>query len=267
MKEIDFKDAKEKYESIKAPDKLKRKINGMFDRKTRILKFVMSGVASIFVIFTAMLNINPTFATNLANNDFMKPIVCILTGNRFEFHENNMDAQIISPVIEGIANKEVEKQINDEIKEMADKLIEEFESESDSLKKVDENAHLGIESNYIVKTDNEDVLSIDIYVVNTVGSSSTIHKFYNIDKHTGEIIKLKDKFENDENYLENISKYIENKMKEQADMYFAGYDTIYKLVSEHQSFYINGNGNVVIVFDKYEVGPGSIGCPEFEIEM
>ena len=39
------------------------------------------------------------------------------------------------------------------------------------------------------------VLSIDIYVVNTEGSSSTIHKFYNINKLTGEVIILKDKFE------------------------------------------------------------------------
>ena len=30
-------------------------------------------------------------------------------------------------------------------------------------------------------------------------------------------------------------------------------------------FYFSENGNIVIVFDKYEVGAGSSGAPEFEI--
>lgn len=272
MKNLNFKDAKEKYNSIEAPESLRKSVDRMFNSKARTIKYLSSGVASVFVVFTVMLNINPAFATSLATNDFMKPIVNILTGNIFEFHENNMDAKIVSPVIEGIADEKLEKQINEEIKNMADELIEEFKSESDLLKEIDENAHLGIESSYIVKTNNEDVLSIDIYVVNTVGSSSTVHKFYNINKHTGKIIKLKDNFECEEDYLEIISKYIEKQMIEQNlekgyDIYFAKYEDIYKLISQNESFYINEKGNVVITFDKYEVGPGSTGCPEFEIEL
>ena len=85
-----------------------------------------------------------------------------------------------------------------------------------------------------------------------MGSSSTIHKFYNINKLTGEVITLKDKFENVDNYLEVISKCIEKEMERQNneseyELYSVTYDELYKLVSEKQSFYIYENGNVVIV--------------------
>ena len=37
-------------------------------------------------------------------------------------------------------------------------------------------------------------------------------------------------------------------------------------VDANRNFYWNADGNLVIVFDKYEVGPGSMGTPEFVIE-
>lgn len=272
MVDLNFEKAKEKYKNIKASNKLKLEVNDMFKEKISILKIATSTVAVAAITFTITLNVSPVFASNVASIKFMKPIVTILTANRYEFSENNMEANIVTPIIDGISDKEIENKINAEIEEMSKQIIADFERDSNDLREFDENAHFGVESNYIVKTDNDEVLSIDIYVVNTVGSSSTIHKFYNINKRTGEVITLKDKFRDDDNYLETISKYVEKEMERQNaeneyDLYFATYDEVYKLISEKQSFYINENGNVVIVFDKYEVGPGSTGCPEFEIKL
>ena len=36
--------------------------------------------------------------------------------------------------------------------------------------------------------------------------------------------------------------------------------------NEYQNFYINSNGKVVIVFEKYEIAPGYMGIQEFEID-
>ena len=272
MKEFTFEKAKDKYESIKASDKLKMEVNNMFEKKNNFIKIASGMVATIAITFTVALNVNPVFASSVANNNFMKPIVKILTANKYEFNENNMYAKVVTPELKGITNKEIEDKINAEIEKMSNELISQFETESEDLKAADKDAHLGLESNYTIRTDNDSVLSVDIYVVNTVGSSSTIHRFYNIDKQTGEVITLKDKFQNDDNYLETISKYIENEMlatsnPEEGIVYFADYDEIYSLLSTKQQFYINESGNVVIVFDKYEVGPGSMGCPEFEINL
>ena len=37
------------------------------------------------------------------------------------------------------------------------------------------------------------------------------------------------------------------------------------MIEDNQNFYFSNKGNIVIVFDKYEVGPGATGTPEFEI--
>ena len=37
-------------------------------------------------------------------------------------------------------------------------------------------------------------------------------------------------------------------------------------VSKDTKFYLNEEGNPVIVFDEYEIAPGYMGMPEFEIE-
>ncbi len=270
MKDLTLKNAKEKYEQIKASDKLKMEVNNMFNEKrNNVLKTTGNVAAAAVIAFAVGLNASPVFASNLAKNEMLRPIITVLTMNRFNFSENNMYVEVVTPVIKVEANKTTEERINEEIKRMSDRLIVEFTADAEDLKEFDETAHLGIESNYFIKTDNDKVLSVDIYVVNTVASSSTIHRFYNVDKVTGEEIKLADRFKGNENYLEDICRFIEHEMTKQnleyEGTYYASYKDILDIVTEKQSFYINEKGNVVIVFDKYEVGPGSSGCPEFEI--
>ena len=38
-------------------------------------------------------------------------------------------------------------------------------------------------------------------------------------------------------------------------------------VSEDQRFYMNSDGNPVLVFEKYEIAPGSSGELEFEVPI
>ncbi len=54
----------------------------------------------------------------------------------------------------------------------------------------DETVHMGIDSDYIIKTDNDDILALDVYILYTAGSSSTQHSFYTIDKKDGNAFDL-----------------------------------------------------------------------------
>ena len=55
----------------------------------------------------------------------------------------------------------------------------------------------------------------------------------------------------------------------QADYFIPGGiwsdDECFKSISSEQNFYINSQNQLVIVFDEYEVAPGSMGMPEFII--
>jgi hypothetical protein len=74
--------------------------------------------------------------------------------------------------------------------------------------------HLGVDSGYIVKTDTDRVLSIGRYVVNTVGSSSTVFKYDTFDKMKEDLLTLPSLF-NVERYVDIISEYIKSQMLEQ----------------------------------------------------
>ncbi|ETJ29897.1 YrhM, partial [human gut metagenome] len=74
--------------------------------------------------------------------------------------------------------------------------------------------HLGVSSGYVVKTDNDKLLSIGRYVVNTVGSSSTTMKYDTIDKDSEILITLPSLFKND-SYVNIISENIKKQMIEQ----------------------------------------------------
>jgi hypothetical protein len=134
--------------------------------------------------------------------------------------------------------------------------------------------HMGVDSGYVVKTDTEKMLSIGRYVVNTVGSSSTVFRYDTIDKKNEILITLKSLF-NDDSYIDVISKNIREQMIEQnkansSKIYWieeisSGLPEQFKKISAEQNFYISKENKLVISFDKYEVAPGFMGVVEFVI--
>lgn len=66
---------------------------------------------------------------------------------------------------------------------------------------------------------------------------------------------------------ESIKAQMEERQKENSNItYWTPEEGGFTTVDEATSFYINEKGNPVVVFEKYEIGPGSLGMPEFEIE-
>ena len=107
--------------------------------------------------------------------------------------------------------------------------------------------------------------------MNTVGSSSTTHKFYTIDKASGKLITLKSLFKDGTDYVSVLNRYLRAEMKRQNDtdlnMFWIDDPDMesFETIREDQNFFINQDGKLVICFDKYEIAPGASGSPEFVI--
>jgi hypothetical protein len=136
---------------------------------------------------------------------------------------------------------------------------------------------MGVDSGYIIKTDNDRILSIGRYVVNTAASSSTTFQYDTIDKQKEILITLPSLFV-DESYIELISANIREQMLQQikndeGKVYWVERGNsegipdseFFKTINNNQSFYITDSGKLVIAFNKYDVAPGYMGTPEFEI--
>ena len=261
-----FNEAKSKYENIVASDKLKMEVSSAFEKKNMHYGKAIASVASIAALtFIVGVNTNPVFAKNMSDIPVVGKIVNVLTGYKYEFKEENYSANIEVPKIEGIINKELQEKINAEIENNANNIICQFESDMKKMSDSGMDGHLGVDSGYIIKADTDDVLSFDMYVVNIVGSSSTVHKFYNIDKKKGELITLDSLFKDNENYIEIINEYIRNEINRRNGDEEVFWIDEFKGISSEQNFYIDASENVVIVFDKYEIAPGYMGTPEFKL--
>jgi len=192
-------------------------------------------------------------------------------GALFTFSESRtFEIQVEVPAITNLENKSLEHALNQKYLEESKKLYSDFMADMESMKQSG-GGHLGIDSRYVVKTDNDRILSIGRSYVNTVGSSSTTMKYDTIDKKNEVLITLPSLFQ-DDRYIKiisgNIKEQMKKQMKEDSDKTY-WLDVLnegnFELISKDQSFYINNDGKLVISFDKYEVAPGYMGVVEFII--
>lgn len=202
-------------------------------------------------------------------------VISVSTVKKLIINEETFDADIEIPFIEGLENKELENSLNEQYLAEGEKLYEDFVAEIEEIKAQGMEAHLGISSGYIIKTDTGKILSIERYVVNVAASSSTVTKYDNIDKEKEILLTLPGLFKN-EDYINVISENIKEQMLEQVKSdenkhyWVEGVEEndffgLFEKISKEQKFYINENYKLIIVFDKYEVAPGYMGVVEFEI--
>ena len=266
------------YENIEIPDELEflvrttiKEQEKKMKRKNIINKSVIAAAVA-GVVFVGSINLSSEISYALSEVPVLGSIVRVLTFKTFELKDNNFDAQLKTPAIEGLDSK-LEAMLNEKYLDENQKLYDDFMKEIDELKKADmDEAHMGIASGYEVKTDTDKLLVIGRYVVNTAGSSSTTIKYDTIDKQNKILITLPSLFK-DEAYIdiitENIKAQMKEQMKDENNVYWLEDEMMgdenFSKIDKNQSFYITKDNQLVIAFDKYEVAPGYMGNPEFII--
>lgn len=175
------------------------------------------------------------------------------------------EIKVIIPEITGLRDEKYEKELNDTIRARAEEDIKAFEEEA-GKRKSDEKSELVIK--YEVKS-RGDLISIGldsykIFAGDANGENRSI--FYNIDVVNNKLLSFKDAFKEGTNYKEILNKEIKAQIAKESDKYFEGEDG-FTSVKENQDFYIDENGDFLVVFQQYEIAPRSTGAPEFRIGL
>ncbi len=275
-----LKELEKQYNEVPIPKELDFVVEnalkeGKKKRKKQAPKWLL-GSAAAAMLFTAGLNVSPAMARTLSEIPVVGSVVKVLTWTEYEVAEDTYDANIKVPAIENLENKELANTLNEKYRSEGKALYDDFIAEVGDLK-AKGGGHLGVDSGYEIKTDNDQILSIGRYIVNIVGSSSTVMHYDNIDKQNEILITLPMLFK-DDRYIKIISENIKEQMREQAasdpDKVFwvkgGGFPDEklfdeFKTIKADQQFYISDKGKLVVSFDKYEVAPGYMGVLEFEI--
>lgn len=259
---------KQEYEALQPSKELRGRIRTIIAKRKRSwrAKLTASAAAALFAVCVITLNLSPQAAKAMCGTEVGKNIVRVLTFGRYDFSDHGYEAKIVTPQITGLSDKELEERLNQELKDNANAIIEQYQQDVKQLQAEfgEETVHMGIDYGYVVRTDTDQYLSIDIYLVNTVGSSSTVHTFYTVAKETGTLVTLEGMFQGD--YITPISRYIKEEIQrrneEEGGMYVPEQ---FEAIKPDQNFYLNEDGQLVICFDKYEIAAGAQGSPEFII--
>lgn len=152
------------------------------------------------------------------------------------------------------------------------KLLAEFKSDMKAK------GYLGYNMDYKVVTDNKTMFTLGIYATVTDADGKNIERYYHLDKKTGEKIQLSDLFPEGCNYTESINAEIREQMKHEmkedatreyytrADIRKYGKNiTYFTTIDKNQNFYLDEDGNLVIVFDEQTIAPSFMGTPRFTI--
>lgn len=265
---------KDNYMDVNIPEGLelhiKRsiKMSRIKHQKNNIIKSIV-GIAAVLMLFTASVNINQSFAMAMSEIPVIGSIVKVLSFRFDVIETSNVHANIEAPVITGLENEVLEAALNAKYYEENKALYDAFKEEMKAIE--DQGGHLGVDSGYEVKTDTDRILSIGRYYVNTVASSSTTITYDTIDKIDGIMITLPSLFI-DESYIERISSYLIEHMKEEMKkdpdkVYWVTEDDFapFTTIDANQAFYITADEKLVISLDKYVAAPGYMGVVEFEI--
>ena len=286
MEENNLEQLKEKYMGTPIPPELdfrvrkalkEGRVNRM--RKKGFIRGLKTAgtAAAALVVLTIGLNTSPALARNLARVPVVGNLVKVLTFKEYVVDEGNYSASIKVPEISGLQDEKLQSSLNQKYLQENEELYKQFMTDIEEMRQSGTEGHMGVDSGYIIKTDTDQILSIGRYVLNIVGSSSTVFKFDTIDKKNEILLTLPSLFK-DNSYVEAISANIKEQMLKQHEedeaIYWlegavnedgAEFVDMFENISEEQSFYITSDNKLVIAFDKYEVAPGYMGNPEFVI--
>ena len=271
--------SKASEEQTEIPDYVKNCIEQTLDNlpeKKPVIKqihifprIVTAAACFIFVTLFLLPNVSVSYAQALEQIPVIGYIGRVVTIRNYFYADDKHEMNIDVPQIEGEDSEAVDY-INKDVSELTTALVNQFYKD---LEITGNNGYGSIRVDYEATTNTERWFTLKLSVNETAASSNAYFKFYHIDKKQGRIVELGDLFNTDK-FSDILVAEIKMQMQEQMAndkniSYWinnSGIGEDFAAVSADQNFYWNENGDLVIIFDKYEVGPGSMGTPEFVID-
>lgn len=274
---------KKEYNSIEIPNELEKKVRLGIERgkkdsiENRAMKpyryiFRTGGVAAAAALLaiTLLANVNPGMANAMENVPILGAITHVVTFSSYKSQDNEMSADIKIPTVSSMpSSKNGVDELNKTVKEYTDQIIAAYKSD---VKATDGSGKEAVNTDYSVITDNNTLFSLRINTDISMADTNKTVKIYHVDKKTDKLITLQDLF-TDDSYITLISRNIKKQMranmkKDSSLSYFIDDgmgDADFKHIEKNTNFYIDKNGSLNIVFDKYEAAPGYMGIVEFTI--
>lgn len=245
------------------------------NRKKNVYRWAAGIAAAFAAAFIVGLNTSEAFAMGAQGLPVIGELAKILTVRSYEREEEDIQIDVEVPGVE-LADRGLSEEVNAQI----EKMVRQYEEEALARAKEYKQAFLetgGTEEEwaahkirihvwYEIKCQTEDTLSFVVRGTENWSSAYAETRYYNLDLGNMQFLSLSDLL--GEDYIAGANESIRRQIQERTqagETFFAAEEGGFETVTEETSFYVNENGNPVIVFEKYTIAPGAMGEPEFVI--
>lgn len=266
-------------EKIKAPESVRSQVEATLSALpaqrvklplyARIPRAAMAAVCALVLFVVVLPNVSPVYARSMEQIPVLGDLIRVCTIRNYIYQDDTHEMDIQVPNLSTEVDPEAAQRINAEIDQLTKELMIQFYEDLDAF---GGEGHGAVYVDYEVVTNTEQWFTLKLRVSLATGSGNTYYEYYHVDRRTGKIVKLEDLFDGDAYrpvIEENIREQMRRQMEEDENVaYFIKMESFGKdfvEVDEDHNFYFNAQGELVIPFDKYEIAPGSMGCPEFTI--
>lgn len=230
------------------------------EKKTRsgnIPKRAVSSLLGLGLGAIIILNVFPSAAKAASS---LLPIN-IRTIRSFTLGWGDSSISMEYPEVDGNGSEQINGAVTNYVNEAKEKFLWYFSRKY--------NGYVAEDMRYTVIRDDDKYFIVQFNVTINAGGSMDYSRWIVFDKSAGKVLELGDLFKEDSDYIGVISAEILDQMKMKNESYGGSFyidgDNAFTAISEDANFYIDSFDRLVIVFDEYEVAPGSMGRPEFYI--
>lgn len=274
--------ARARYQAQETPEELSLAVRAAIregDRlrkHRRVLRRSLATALASCACFVLLVNGSPSFAQAVYEVPVLGSLARIFTVTEYTINDKERVIDVRLPALENTGHTDLEQKINQEISTRVQAVIDEAEARARETKEAyvatggdpDDYMPVIIDVDYEVKCQNDQYLSFVINKTETRASAYTEFYTYNIDLETGKELTLRDLL--GPNWMETVNTQVEAEIARRAqdpdNIYWTEEQGGFQGIEEDQPFYLNENGLPVVVFEKYEIAPGSMGSQEFVIQ-
>lgn len=278
-----LKDAREAYEAVAIPERLADTVKDAVregrraareERAGRWRRGAVYAAACMALTFIVALNTIPVFAKSLGEVPVIGNVARVFTFREYKEEDEIKLVEVRMPALKDTGNTSLERRINIEICAKMSRELEDAKMRAAEYRQAvldtggteEDFMPFEITLDYAIKCQNDEIISFVISKSEAAACFYMDQYFYNIDLHTGQELTLRHLL--GPNYMELVNEQVLEQIKERsADpdlMYYEG-EEAFNSIGADQDFYVNEEGHVVVVFEKYEIAPGFMGIQEFEI--
>ncbi len=268
---------REIYRQTQVPEELPGVVEAALRRggrkarsKRRAMR-IISPIAAAFAAFVLVLNTVPTFAAAMYELPVLGEVCRVLTVRSYHYEDETKQLDIEVPAIDvelgesdwaNSVNMLIEATIEYEVAQSESRAQEYYEAFIATGGAPEDYHPIGITVDYEVYYASDSVLSFAVIKTETLASAYETFHYYNYDLKTGEELTIEALA--GEDWRERARAGLSEMMSEagEGESWWELSEAELEAAIDEAQLRLDGSGRPVLAFQKYSLGPGSMGRPE-----